>query len=572
MKEEVPYQLPEGWVWTTIKEISLPVERTSKFYENFEQQFKYIDIESINNATSSIRETKILSWRNAPSRAQQIVKTSDILFSTVRPYLRNNALIPKQHDNSIASTGFCVVRPVIVNPGFIFHYMNSQEFITSISRYAKGTSYPAVTNDTVLSQMIPIPPLEEQLFIVDKIEELFSEILEAEGSLKRVIQKIEIYKHSALSHAFNGNLTKEWRKLNRKNGNKEYLKEIKSFKSKLYLSRLKEWEQNKNNKRKPVFETDLFMTNKKELPKLPIGWLWSPLGNISNIIRGASPRPAGDSRFFGGKVPWITVGEITKDESVFLNSVSSFLTDLGKAESRFIEKGNLLITNSGATLGVPKINLIDGCINDGSVAILDLMDSNLRLYLYWFLKSKTGELRKINQGAGQPNLNTDIIKNILIPIPSLAETIQVVEEIEERFTIVENLKKSINTTLTHINTFRTAVLKKAFSGKLGSFKINTEPVNDLIIKIKETKDAFFAKQKLEGKNNPKKKKFMNEKKTVLQILQAAKSPLSAKDVWLQSKHKDDIEGFYSELRELQNKITEIKKDTESLLTLRHENR
>ena len=71
-----------------------------------------------------------------------------------------------------------------------------------------------------------------------------------------------------------------------------------------------------------------------------------------------------------------------------------------------------MLTNSGATLGVPKITLIGGCINDGVVALLDV-DYPLKLYLLYFLRLQTHRLRQINQGAAQPNLNTTIIKGIL---------------------------------------------------------------------------------------------------------------------------------------------------------------
>ncbi|MDA1278371.1 MAG: hypothetical protein O2960_30625, partial [Verrucomicrobia bacterium] len=84
---------------------------------------------------------------------------------------------------------------------------------------------------------------------------------------------------------------------------------------------------------------------KNELPK---GWKWSPLGKLSNVVRGGSPRPAGDPRYFGGDIPWITVGSITADTTPYLRAVPQTVTAAGKERSRFVERGTLLLTNSGA--------------------------------------------------------------------------------------------------------------------------------------------------------------------------------------------------------------------------------
>src|SRR6185312_6326064 len=93
---------------------------------------------------------------------------------------------------------------------------------------------------------------------------------------------------------------------------------------------------------------------------LPSNWRRATIGEIANVVRGSSPRPAGDPLYFGGEIPWITVGSITADNTPYLRAVSQTVTAAGRERSRFIEGGTLLLTNSGATLGVPKISLIGG--------------------------------------------------------------------------------------------------------------------------------------------------------------------------------------------------------------------
>ena len=222
------------------------------------------------------------------------------------------------------------------------------------------------------------------------------------------------------------------------------------------------------------------------MPTLPEGWIWMNIDQLSEVVRGASPRPAGHPKYFGGNIPWITVGEITKDKNIYLTSVENFVTEEGKKASRFIDEGTFLLTNSGATLGVPKITLISGCINDGSVALLGL-EETLKLYLYFFLFSQTKNLRQINQGAAQPNLNTSIVKRIILPLPPLAEQRRIVAEVERRLSIADGVEKTVGQSLAQAERLRQSILKKAFEGRLVAQDASDEPAGVLLERIKQQK-------------------------------------------------------------------------------------
>lgn len=184
---------------------------------------------------------------------------------------------------------------------------------------------------------------------------------------------------------------------------------------------------------------------------------------LSNVVRGASPRPAGDPKYFGGETPWITVGPITADQLPYLHNVPETLTEAGRERSRYVEPHTLLLTNSGATLGVPKITLIGGCINDGVAALLDV-DYPLKLYLLYFLSTQTKQLRGVNQGAAQPNLNTTIIKAIYVPLPPLAEQERIVAEIERRLSVIDELDGVVSVNLQRAHRLRQSILRNVFSG------------------------------------------------------------------------------------------------------------
>ncbi len=154
---------------------------------------------------------------------------------------------------------------------------------------------------------------------------------------------------------------------------------------------------------------------------------WKPgqLSDLAKIVRGSSPRPAGDPKYFNGShLPWVTVAEVTKDKGMYLRSTASSLTKDGSAKTRILNAGTLLLTNSGATLGVPKILMIRAGANDGIAAFLNLNAD--REFLYYFLQSRTRYMReRVAPGVGQPNLNTELIGLVPLAIPPRDEQIRI---------------------------------------------------------------------------------------------------------------------------------------------------
>lgn len=189
----------------------------------------------------------------------------------------------------------------------------------------------------------------------------------------------------------------------------------------------------------------------------PTTWKIVQIKEISNIVRGSSPRPAGDPRYFGGPIPWITVGDLTKNDFMFLNSTKSGLTEEGRKHSRVLEKGTVVISNSGYTLGHPKILNITGCANDGIAAFIEIRETVDPKFLYYSLKQWTKHLRNVNQGVFQVNLNTEILGNLFLPLPELKEQ-------QEIASILSNIDSKIQQQKDY--KFKLVTLKKGLMQKL----------------------------------------------------------------------------------------------------------
>ncbi|GAA3915942.1 restriction endonuclease subunit S [Litoribacillus peritrichatus] len=202
------------------------------------------------------------------------------------------------------------------------------------------------------------------------------------------------------------------------------------------------------------------------LGEVPEHWVVSKFGYISQVVRGGSPRPAGDPTLFNGDYsPWVTVAEITKDDEIYLTETETFLTEKGSDQCRVFKSGTLLLSNSGATLGVPSILKIDANANDGVVGF-----ENLELnheFAYYYLSSLTDDLReRIKQGSGQPNLNTDIVKALAVPVPSEDEVEAIVGSIRKTREHYKKLEDKAVAGIELLQERRTALISAAVTGKI----------------------------------------------------------------------------------------------------------
>ena len=130
----------------------------------------YIDISSIDNVAHKMTSTTRIAFNEAPSRAQQIVKNGDILVSMVRPNLQNIASVYSQEGNLVASSGFCVLRPLHSNGEFIMRLTLSDSFTEYLLTRTSGANYPAVRENDIKDCILGIPPLEMQQAFSVKIK------------------------------------------------------------------------------------------------------------------------------------------------------------------------------------------------------------------------------------------------------------------------------------------------------------------------------------------------------------------------------------------------------------------
>ena len=488
--EEEPFDVPTGWRWVRIRQVTSDRGQTTPAGE-----FTYIDVGSINKEAGVLGEHKVLSASDAPSRARKVVGKGDVLYSCVRPTLLNIAVIEDEiRPAPIASTAFAVLNSFgLVLPRYLWIALRSPYLEAIVESGMRGQAYPAINDAEFALLPLALPPLAEQHRIVAKVDELMAlcDQLEAAqqererrrdhlaaASLQRLNQPAadtppEAQREHARLHLHH---------LPRLTTRPEHIKAMRQTIRSVAVRGLLKTESASD-------ESAAILANRIELAKaraathenlkkdkglrdglakeppfsIPQNWKWVRLQDIFEISRGGSPRPAGDPMYFGGTVPWITVGEVTKDLCKELVGTAKGLTELGAEKSRFIYPGDLLLTNSGATLGVPKISHIKGCINDGVAVLRRFHAEDINDFSYLYLQSQTDEFRRVNQGMGQPNLNTPIIAGWYVPLPPLAEQHRIVAKVDELMALCDQLEAQLTTTQTDSRRLLESILEVALS-------------------------------------------------------------------------------------------------------------
>jgi len=375
-----------------------------------------------------------------------------VLFSTVRTYLKNIALVPEIFDGQIASTGFSVLRAKTVTTGkYLFYYSLTDDFINRLSNIQRGTSYPAVRDSDVREQPIPLPPLPEQERIVARIEELFTQLEAGVAGLKRVQAALKRYKASVLEAAVGGRLLASGEVESSEDGLQE-------------------------------------------------GWKWISLKSLSKEIY-RYPTFYGMEHLIEG-VPVMRGEHINSDGSISHDwkdywYVSPHISN--KFPKTVVESGDLIMSVRGSVgkLGVVDDLLSGAQMSPNCIRISIRRDLGIPKFLYFFLKSTSGQnaiLENVNATTIQ-TIKASSITEINIPLPPLDEQQRIVAEVERRLSVAAQAETTVEAGLKRAERLRQAILKLAFEGKLVEQNDNDEPASMLLKRVEQERKLEKKEEK-----------------------------------------------------------------------------
>ena len=512
-------ELPKGWCWVQHKDIATINPKLPFNNLGDTTLVSFVPMSAVEAVCGKYDLSQVRKFGEVKKGYTPFID-SDLIFAKITPCMENGKIAVLENlTNGVGfgSTEFHVSRLTsLTHKKYLFYFFTQKAFRRDAQQHMTGSAGQLRVPKTYFEQIfIPLPPRSEQNRIVEKIEELFSDLDKGIESLKTTQQQLKIYRQAVLKWAFEGRLTAKWREEKKQQGElksaEELLVQIKAEREKRDLTQLQEWNEavktweanRKQGKKpgKPKKAKELpFLTENEiaELPKLPHKWCWVNFGElVSEGLQNGLYKPASHyssgvlivriDNFYDGKLnSWTTLKRLQVSDD--------------ELETYRLEDNDILINRVNSMTHIGKCALIEKtgeyCVFESNIMRLKIfIDFINPKFITYYLSSIFGlkELRKnAKQAINQASINQTDVRLSRVPLCSIEEQHQIVEEIEFRLSICDRLEATITENLIRAEALRQSILKQAFEGKLVPQDPNDEPAEQLIERIRQ--------EKLHGKN------------------------------------------------------------------------
>ena len=442
----VPFDIPDSWEWVRVSSLGSIVRgsgiKRTEIVESGKPCVRYGELyttyhTSFNQAVSFVSEELFERCKH--------FSYGDILMTLTGENKPDIAKAVAYLGNDLIAAGGDLAYWTAhgMNPLYLTYLMASPYVVGRKISLATGDIIVHISGDKLGTILIPIPPLSEQQRIVEKILEAEIKLAEytgKENSLNMLQSTfLNALKKSILQEAVQGKLvpqdpTDEPASV--------LLERIRTEKEQL----IKAGKIKRDKHESIIFRRDNSHYEKldgiercidDEIPfEIPDNWCWTRLGTMIGVQRGASPRPKGSPEYWSSeRTPhhWIKISDITKyTQNDVLYDTDEFLTDLGTTKSVFVDSDYLITAASGSLGKIAKLN-ISGYIYDGLMCMCFKNTSLEMDYIIILIQAMVEYLMSLSTGTAWKNITTDILKNLLVPLPPLPEQHRIVEKQRELF-------------------------------------------------------------------------------------------------------------------------------------------
>lgn len=465
VSQEPPFEIPAGWAWTQVSEIGHDWGQQEPLGD-----FTYIDVSSIDQRAGVVRAPTIVAASDAPSRARKVVRKGTVIYSTVRPYLLNIAIVDQDFDpEPIASTAFAVVHPFSgVEAGFIYRYLRSPVFVRYVESCQTGIAYPAINDRQFFAAWCPLPPAAEQRRIVAKVDELMAlcDALEGESAAALAAHQtlVETLLATLVNSSDAADLAANWSRLEAHfdtlfttEASVDALRQIileLAVRGKLVeqdagdepaselVGRLRHQFDELSGGRPKGRQSSSPAKAEALGFDLPVGWAEVTLSEIGETFIGLTYSPNDVSVSVSG-TPVLRSSNIQggKIDLADLVRVSSDVR-----EKLIVQEGDLLIcVRNGSRSLVGKCALITDLTEPTTFgAFMAIFKSPLNIYVKLYIDSPIFRRRLLGVETTTINQITQAnLKATPIPLPPLAEQHRIVAKVDELLALCDDLKARI---------------------------------------------------------------------------------------------------------------------------------
>ncbi|MDY6291368.1 MAG: restriction endonuclease subunit S [Succiniclasticum sp.] len=406
-EDEIPFAAPQNWKWVRIGSVF-----TLKAGKNIAASLIH-DIESEdycypcfggNGLRGYVNQTNVSGLHALIGR--QGALCGNINFADGDFYATEHAIVVNEYSEKTDTKW----------SGLTLKTLNLNQYATSVAQ-------PGLAVNKIEKVVMPLPPLAEQKRIVEKIESIFVVLDKIDLLQSEYVNNLSALKTKIIEAGIQGKLTEQLPE----DGTAEELFE------KIQEERKRQIEIG------IIKRVDLLpeLVDSEMAFQVPDSWKWFPLGNISYIVRGGSPRPI--KQYITADengVNWIKIGDVEKGGK-YIYATEEKIRPEGEKKSRRVYPGDFLLTNS-MSFGRPYITKIEGCIHDGWLLIRNLDGFDID-YLYYLLSSQFlfNQFSDKASGSTVTNLNIDKVKSAAIPLPPLAEQKRIVAKLDAVLSILD---------------------------------------------------------------------------------------------------------------------------------------
>ncbi len=410
-KPHYPFELPKGWVWTTIEDVCSKIGSgsTPKGSNYSKEGIPFFRSQNVYNSGIVMSDIKYISDEIHQMMIGTEVVANDLLLNITGGSLGRCAVIPSNFEKGNVSQHVCILRPIVIKPEFLHCFILSSFFAKSMK--ITGSGREGLPKYNLEKMLLPLPPEQEQERIVAETKRLQSFVDELETSCENMTKLVAQVKSKVLDLAIHGKLVPQ-------DPNDEPASEL--------LKRIN-----------PKAE---IITDNGHYQKLPVGWTICRLKDISKIVTGSTPSKS-NRGYYGGIFPFFKPADLDAGRHVY--KATECLSEDGKKVSRVVPKGATAICCIG-TIGKVGYLMYEGATNQQINCAIPskVVDS---VFLFYLCASPlfNDKLNSESSAVTISIVNKSKIEAISVPLPPLAEQKRIVSKIEEIFAQLEAIETAL---------------------------------------------------------------------------------------------------------------------------------
>ncbi|MEZ8946212.1 restriction endonuclease subunit S [Vibrio sp. 10N.247.311.12] len=489
-------ELPKGWVSSVVSDLA-KVESGVGFPKKHQgMETKDIPVYKVGDISRSVQAGKS-SLSESSNYVDETVRLAmkgklypigSTLFAKIGEALRLNrrgyVSLAGIADNNVMG----VIPEALVDSKLMFYFLKTVD----LSEFSRSSAVPSIRKGDVEDLSYPLAPLAEQKRIVEKLDEVLTQVDTIKARLDGIPDLLKRFRQSVLASAVSGKLTEEWRGQNDSKGFE--LSEFAKF-----------WDQ-EYSKAGKKYSAPKIIEDSQVSSILPNSWLDTCVGKIFDVHVGATPSRK-DPMYWGGDIPWVSSGEVAFS---FITETNEKITQSGLSNSstKIHPHGTVMLAmiGQGKTRGQPAILRIEAAHNQNTAALRVPEGMCVSEFLYYCLWEKYEETRRVGSGNNQKALNKSAVQNLHFPCPPYNEQKEIVRLIDQYFAFADTIEAQVNNAQARVDNLTQSILAKAFRGELVAQDPTDEPADKLLERIAKARAEAEALAKAAKKAEAAKKR------------------------------------------------------------------